>query len=116
MLIDNRLASWQSTRTVTCDSTSNVIDEFSVSIGVGAIWEYSVSLGTASRVGQIIATWNSSGTIGKTETSTDQDGMAGYGVGDSTDITFSVTYEGGNIVLRASCTGAWVVKIKKALL
>ena len=100
--------------TVTASSPTTDIDSFPLASFYGAMWFFTLRRGTTvARSGIIIGAWDASGNIGQTYVQTDDEGMTGYGVGNSSDLSFSVVLDGSNIVLRATTTNTYTIRIRR---
>lgn len=96
------------------DTGTEVVDSFAYTLGTGAIWQYTIrnAADTASRSGEITATWLADGS------------SVGYGaditgaqVGDTSDVTLSVDTSAGNIRLKAtSLSNNWSVSGSRLLI
>lgn len=89
--------------------TENV-DTFPTSSGVGCVWHYTASKGTAYRTGIFTATWNTT-TADGAETSTPDVG------GSTDDLVLSVDVNAGTVRLRATAaTDNWSVVATRYLI
>ena len=86
--------------------SSQVLDSLSETTADACQWLVSVKDGTNFRVSNVMATWNGSGTVVYTETSTTD-------IGDTSDATLSVDESGNNIRLLLTSTQQWDIKTKR---
>lgn len=97
---------------VLSDGTTADIDEISIGSGGSSFWFYEGSKGSVKQAGLLFTTWNSDGTtadVVRLSTSSDEE----YGLGDSSDLVFSVVIENSNVILRATSVNNWTIKIKR---
>ena len=86
---------------VTTNGTSTVQNDLTGSYN-SAFYKYSISKGVNARSGEITAIWNGSNIVYKESSTTD--------IGNTSDLSFSVSLQGSNVNLNAASTGGWTVK------
>lgn len=114
MLQDNFLGASAFT-TILSDGTSADCDSIPIGTGGTAFWFFQASRDAVKRSGLYLTTWNSdSSAADLVRLSTDE--YDEHGLGDSTDLEFTLVIEGGNIILRATSVNNWTIKIKRLIL
>ena len=92
------------------DTGTENVDSFATSLGVGCIWHYTASKGTAYRTGIFTATWNTT-TADGAETSTPDVG------GSTDDLVLSVDLSAGTVRFRATAASDnWSVTATRYLI
>ena len=92
------------------DTGTENVDTFPTSSGVGCVWHYTASKGTAYRTGIFTATWNTT-TADGAETSTPDVG------GSTDDLVLSVDVSAGTVRLRATAASDnWSVTATRYLI
>lgn len=112
MLIDNFAENMLIPSTTVLSDTTADCDTIPVGTGGTAFWFFEASRDGIRRSGLYITTWNSdSSAADLVMLSTDS--YDDHGLGDSTDLVFTLVIEGGNIILRATSVNNWTIKVKR---
>ena len=113
MLLDNFIRNLLTESTVTLsDGTTADVDTISVGTGGTAFWVFEAARSSVKQGGLLLTTWNSDSSAAVlVRLATDS--YDEYGVGDSTDLRFSVVVESGDVILRATSVNEWTISYKR---
>ena len=89
---------------ISCDTGTTTVDSFADSEGHSAVWDIAVYQGANASKRTVEAAWDpSTNAVGYDEQVSNEQG-------DTSEVTFTVTFSGDNIVLSAVATGdGWTV-------
>jgi len=94
------------------DGTTADIDTISVGVGGTAFWFFEASRSDIKQGGLLLTTWNSDSSAA-TLVRLATDSYDEYGVGDSTDLSFSIVVDSGDVILRATSVNNWTISYKR---
>jgi hypothetical protein len=112
MILDNASISFLYTNTVVLSDSTADCDTIPVGTGGSVFWFFEADRDVAKRSGLYMTTWNADSSAADLVVLA-TDSYDEYGLGDSTDLTFTLVIEGGNVILRATSVNNWTITVKR---